>query len=59
MDRGAKRLAERIDRGDGLARTKPAGMRDHQADQAAIALSRVLRHQQRLRGRESHGCCSL
>ena len=45
----AKRLAERIDRGDGLGEDEACWDADHQADQAVIALSRVLRHQQRLR----------
>ena len=45
----AKRLAARIDRGEGLGEDEACWDVDHQADQAVIALSRVLRHQQRLR----------
>ena len=42
-------LATRIDRGDGLGDDEACWDGVNQADQAAIALGRVLRHQQRLR----------
>ena len=45
----AQHLATQIDRGDGLGEDEACWDGVNQADQAAIALSRVLRHQQRLR----------
>ena len=45
----AQRLSERIDRGDGLGEDEACWDAVDHADQAAIALNRVVRHQKRLR----------